>query len=126
MSFLLELLFEFVLQFVLEFLVEIVSHRYKRGRAGLHPVIAVGLYALLGGGLGWVSCLVFPHHLVSFPHAAEVNLIVTPVAVGLALAAVGAWRSRRDMDLVLLDKFVCGYLFALAFAVVRFALVTSG
>lgn len=126
MSFLIELLFEFVLQFVLEFVVEILSHRYKRERAGLHPAIAVGLYALIGGGLGWVSCLVFPHPLVSFPHAAVVNLAVTPVAVGLSLAAVGAWRSRRSMELVLLDKFVYGYIFALAFALVRFALATSG
>lgn len=125
MSFLIELLFEFVLQFVLEFLVEALSHKYERGRIGMHPAIAVSAYAVLGGGLGWVSCQLLPHQLVSFPNAAVVNLIVTPVAVGAALAAVGAWRSRRDMELVLLDKFAYGYVFALAFAVVRFVLVTS-
>lgn len=49
------------------------------------------------------------------------NLVVTPIAVGLAMGAPGPWRARRGKDLFRLDKFADGYAFALAFALARFA-----
>jgi hypothetical protein len=48
------------------------------------------------------------------------NVVLTPVAAGLAMMAMGAWRRRRDQELIRLDKFAYGYLFALAMALVRF------
>lgn len=126
MSFVLELLLEFVLQLVFEILAEVASHAFKRERPRVNPAVAVCAYALIGAALGWVSCVVFPHALVSFSYAAVINLAVTPVAVGLVLAAIGAWRSRRGTELVRLDRFAYGYTFALAFALARFALVTAG
>lgn len=126
MSFLVELLFEFVIQFVLEILVEMGAHILKRNRSPVHPAIAVMGYLLLGGLLGGISYWIFPPHLIAHPYARIINLVVTPVAVGLALGAVGAWRSKRGKELVRLDKFAYGYAFALAFALVRFALGVSG
>jgi hypothetical protein len=43
-----------------------------------------------------------------------------PGRAGLAMMARGAWRRRRDQELIRLDKFAYGYLFALAMALVRF------
>lgn len=122
MSLLAELLVEFVIQFVLEVLVEMGAHGLKRGREPLPPAVAMILYLLLGAGLGWASFLLFPQHLIAHPDARIINLVVTPVAVGLALGAIGAWRARRGSELVRLDKFAYGYAFALAFALVRFAM----
>ena len=126
MSFLVELLFEFVIQFVLEVLVEMGAHGLKRGRSPFHPSISVAIYVLLGGLLGWVSYLFFPQHFISHPYIRIVNLIVTPIAVGLALGAIGSWRAKRGIELVRLDKFAYGYTFALAFALARFSLGSAG
>lgn len=120
MSFLAELLFEFVIQFVLEILVEIGAHTVKRDRGPIHPALAAAGYIFLGGLLGWVSYLIFPQHLISHPYARIANLAITPIAVGLALGALGAWRAKRGTELVRLDKFAYGYAFALAFALARF------
>jgi hypothetical protein len=38
------------------------------------------------------------------------------------MCLVGAWRLRREQELVRLDRFAYGYLFALAMALVRFYL----
>ena len=37
------------------------------------------------------------------------------------MAGIGAWRRRRDQELIRLDRFAYGYLFALAMAAIRFA-----
>ena len=126
MSFLVEILFEFVLQFVLEVLVEIGAHKAKRDRAPVNPVLALVAYLGIGGLLGGMSYLFFPQQLISHPYAHVANLIITPIAVGLALGAVGAWRSRQGSELVRLDKFAYGYAFALAFALTRFGLGAAG
>lgn len=126
MSFLAELLVEFVIQFVVELLVEMGAHGLRRDRSPLHPALSVLIYIVLGGLLGWVSYLIFPQNLISHPDVQIVNLVLTPIAVGLALGAIGAWRAKRGTALVRLDKFAYGYAFALAFAVARFALGSAG
>ncbi|MBM4126359.1 MAG: hypothetical protein FJ247_03285 [Nitrospira sp.] len=121
MSFLAEILIEFVIQFVLEVLVEIGAHGLKRDRPPLHPALSVAIYILLGGLLGWLSFLFYPQHLISHPYARIVNLVLTPIAVGLALGAIGSWRAKRGTELVRLNKFAYGYAFALAFALALLA-----
>ena len=51
------------------------------------------------------------------------NLLVTPVLAGLAMVALGKLRLARGQDTVMLDRFVYAYVFALGFAVLRFAFV---
>lgn len=53
-----------------------------------------------------------------------ITLAVAPVAAGLAMTALGAWRAKRGQNLVRLDRFLYGYLFAFAFALVRFQFAT--
>lgn len=126
MSFLAELLVEFIIQFVVELLVEMGAHGFRRDRSPLHPAVSVVIYVLLGGLLGWLSYLFFPQRLISHPDIQIVNLVLTPIAVGLALGAIGAWRAKRGTALVRLDKFAYGYAFALAFALARFTLGSGG
>ncbi len=63
-----------------------------------------------------------PSLMISSHPLRIVNLIVTPVLSGAAMAAIGQWRRRRDLSLIGLDRFVYGYLFAMAMAIVRFKL----
>jgi len=115
-----ELLGEFLLQVIGETLVEIGFHSLAEPfRRPPNPWLAALGYALFGAALGGLSLLAFPHNLVPAPWRVA-NLIATPVAVGVLMAALGAWRARRGDTVLRIDRFAYGYLFALAVAVVRF------
>jgi uncharacterized membrane-anchored protein len=127
MEFLFELLFEFFGEIMVQVVFEALAS------AGLHivrdpdapprttnPWLLIFGYALLGAVAGGLSLLVFSHALVDAPTARLVNLVVAPVAGGLAMAVIGAWRQRRDMAGIALDRFTYGYVFAFAMALVRF------
>lgn len=121
----LELLFEviaeIVLQVVAEALFELglrsVSEPFRRPR---NPWFAAVGYLVFGAIVGGLSLLVFPSHLVIDKGWRVANLLVTPVVVGLLMAALGAWRARRGQEVLRIDRFSYGYLFAVAFALVRF------
>lgn len=120
MEFLLELLGELLIQIVVEFLVELGIHSIgERQRKPLDPWIAAIGYALFGATVGGLSLLVFPHNLM--PEAWRVaNIVLTPLAAGLAMMAMGTWRARRGGTRLRIDRFGYGYLFALAMALVRY------
>ncbi len=120
MEFLFELLFEFVIQIVLELLAEVglrsIAAPFRRKP---NPWLAALGYALLGAAAGGLSLLVFPQHIASEPLRLA-NLVLVPFATGLAMMAMGAWRSKRGDGLLRIDRFGCGYLFALSLALVRY------
>lgn len=112
---------EFLLQLVVEALLELGLHaRAEPLRRARNPWLAAVGYALLGAILAGLSLLVFPTHLVLNRLGQWANLLLAPVAAGLAMAILGAWRTRRGQDTLRIDSFAYGYLFALAFALVRF------
>jgi hypothetical protein len=123
-----EIIFEFILQFVLETLLQIFAETLAE--FGLHctaqvferrptPWMAAIGYAILGTIAGAISVFIVPSLIASFP-ARVANLAVTPVVAGAAMCLVGLWRRHRGQELIRLDRFAYGYLFALAMALVRF------
>jgi len=120
LEFIFELLGEFVLQVVGEALIEIGFHSLAEPfRRPPNPWLAAIGYAIFGAILGGISLLAFPNNLV--PGAWRVtNLIATPIAVGGVMAILGAWRARRGQQVLRIDRFAYGYLFALSIALVRF------
>lgn len=82
--------------------------------------LAVLGYLLLGAVVGALSLWAFPAHLTRDGWPRLLNLVVTPVIAGGAMALMGRWRARRGDAVLRIDRFACGYLFALALAVVRF------
>lgn len=120
-EFLFEILGELVLQIFFEGLAELgfrwMAEPFRRPR---NPWIAGFAYALFGAGAGGLSLLIFSAHLVH-PYGFRVaNLILTPILVGLLMYAVGQWRRRRGDELIGMDRFAYGYLFALAMGLIRF------
>ena len=112
---------EFVLQVLLEALAEMGLHSMRETwRKPPNPWFAAIGYALFGAIAGGLSLLFLPDLLVHSHSLQLINVILTPIAAGLAMMAMGAWRRRRDQDIIRLDKFAYGYLFALAMALVRF------
>jgi hypothetical protein len=120
LEFIFELLGEFLLQVVSEVLIEIGFHSLAEPfRRPPNPWFAAIGYVLFGAILGGISLLAFPNNLV--PGAWRVaNPIATPIAVGGVMAVMGAWRARRDQQLLRIDRFAYGYLLALSIALVRF------
>ncbi len=117
----LEVFSEFLVQLLLEALVEIGLHAQKKPHRRIHnPWLATLAYTGFGMIIGGVSLLIFPAHLITSDAARFINLFATPVAIGLAMSWLGAWRSRRGQVVLCIDRFACGYAFALALAVVRF------
>lgn len=120
MEFLLELLGELLIQIVVECLVELGIHSIGEPlRKPPNPWIAAIGYALFGAIVGGLSLLVFPHNLMPETWRGA-NIVLTPLAAGLAMMAMGRWRARRGDTRLRIDRFGYGYLFALALALVRY------
>lgn len=113
---------EVVIQIVAELLAELGLRSLKtRFEKPPNPWLAALGYALLGGALGGVSLWLLPQHVTPAGIGRVAVLVFVPLLAGLAMAALGAWRARRGQVLLRIDRFSYGYLFALAFALVRHA-----
>lgn len=124
-----EIFFEILFGFVGELLLQVVGEVFLS--AGLHAVAApfqrepkpwaaaLG-YAFFGAAIGGLSLLVFPDYLVASKNLRIANAVLSPIAAGLCMAAIGAWRERRGLTVLRIDRFAYGYAFALAFGLVRF------
>lgn len=120
-EFLLQLLFEFLLQAFGELLMELGLHAMKEPfQDPPTPSIAAIGYLLIGLLVGGLSLLIFHQHFIQAPLGRWLNLLLTPVLAGLAMAQIGAWRARRGQRVLRIDRFAYGYLFALGFALIRF------
>jgi hypothetical protein len=122
---LLELLFELVFEVLLQIVIEILFELGLRStiepfRKAPSPWLAAIGYVMFGAVAGGLSVLVMPQSLIHGDAMRLLNLAVTPVMAGLAMAALGAWRAKRGQQIFRIDRFSYGYLFALSMALVRF------
>ncbi len=121
MEILFELLAELLFQVFGEILVELGLHAVAEPfRRKPNVWLAVLGYTLLGALLGALSVWAFPNHLTRDGWPRALNLVLTPVLAGLAMTLLGRWRAHRGDAVLRIDRFACGYLFALAVALVRF------
>src|SRR5262249_21727229 len=112
MEFLFQLLLEFVIQVVGEALFELGLHAMGEPfRRPPNPWLAAIGYAIFGSIFGGISLLLFSHHMVTGMAWRWVNLLLTPIAVGLCMAWLGSWRARRGEAVFRIDRFSYGYLF---------------
>ena len=120
-----EIIFQFLAELLLqvfgEALIEMGFHAVAEPfRKPPRPWIAAIGYFLFGAIIGGLSLLLVASHMVNDKGLRVANLVLTPIAAGLCMGALGAWRARRGQTVLRLDRFSYGYLFALAFALVRF------
>ena len=127
MEFLIGLVFEVLgeigIQLVFQSIVEAVAYGLRDKNELVKPpspwVLAFGC-VLLGAMVGGVSLLIFSASWIHSPLARGVNLVLAPVAGGLAMAAMGAWRAKRGQMAIPLDRFTYGFAFAFGITAVRF------
>lgn len=120
LGFLVELAVELLFEIGIEIGLSVLFGRLDLDRPP-RPLVAATGYALLGGAIGAGSLWLVPHRLLHDPGLVAVNLVVTPFLAGAVMAGVGALRRRRGQDLIRLDSFVYGALFAGVMVGVRFA-----
>ena len=122
MDFLFELIFECIL-LLLEVLAELGLHSIKETfhrREGRNPFFAVVGYTLLGLISGGLSLLFFPHSFIRSQRFPGIGLIVIPLLGGAVMSGIGFLRRRRGEELIRLDSFAYGAIFALGMALIRF------
>jgi hypothetical protein len=120
-------LLEFALEFALEVFGGLLLELGLRSlgepfvaREERNAVFAAIGYVLLGLVFGFLSLLVFPDSFVRSRNFHGINLIITPLLAGLAMAGIGRLRERKGQTIIRLDSFAYGFLFAFAMASVRF------
>lgn len=124
MEFLFEALLQFGGELVVQGLVELLSelglHSLSRPFRRRHPLWAALGFVLWGLIAGGISLLVLPHSTIRDPTLRLVNLVATPLALGVAMTLLGRLRERKGQALVRLDRFGYAFLFALVIALVRY------
>ena len=127
MEFLFELLFEFfgevILQVFFQALAEAGLHMFKRPDAPekeANPWLLSFGYVTLGAIIGGVSLLIHPGSLIQVDWLRKVNLVLGPVAGGLGMALIGAWRKKRGQTTIQLDRFTYGFVFSFGMTAVRY------
>ena len=121
LEFLFEILGEFVLQLAFEVLAELGLRALGAPfQKAPNPWLAGIGYAAFGGAAGGLSLWLISSHLVKSQSLRILNLILTPIAVGVLMSAFGTWRSHRAQTLLRIDRFAYGYLFAFSLALTRF------
>ena len=127
MEFILEIILQFfgelLLQIVGEALFELGLHSIaeviKRPLTG-NPWLASLGYVLLGSIAGAISLLLLPVSLIHNNTLRWINLLLTPIFAGMTMVAIGVWRARRGQEILRINRFVYGFLFALTMALIRF------
>jgi hypothetical protein len=120
---LLQVVGELLLQVILEALFELGLHSFGNWfhrPKPLHPSLAATGYAILGAVAGAISLWAFPQQFIAAVWLRNLNLVVTPVAAGAVMGVIGTWRRARHKEVIRLERFAYGFLFAFAMAVVRF------
>ena len=123
LQFLFEIIIQVVVQLACEFGLQSIVEAFKPGEVK-NPWLAGFGYILLGAAVGGLSLLAFHSTMIHHSALRLVNLFLTPVVAGLVATTVGRWRRKRGQDLIRLDRFGYGFLFAFAMALVRFLYAT--
>jgi hypothetical protein len=115
-----ELLLQLLAEALAEFGLEAIREAVRPSKTGRPLVAAIG-YVLLGALFSFVSLWPFPHSFVHHAWLRLANLVIAPSIAGLAVVALGRWRISRGQAGLYLHRFSYGFLFALTFALIRFA-----
>lgn len=117
-EFIFQLLGELILQLMFELgfrsMAEPIALRENRNKS--LTILGYGLWGFFAGVL---SLAVAPNYLIKDPNYQIINLIITPIIIGICMAALGGLLRRRNKTVLAFDSFVNGYAFALVMSLSR-------
>ena len=126
LAMILEIFGEAILEIFMGALADVLSRFLRRFfvvSRWMGPIVSGVVFALLGCGAGLFSLAAFPHPVFGGRTFHGASLLISPIAAGLGMSLVG-WMVRvRGGRRARIETFRYGFLFALAMAIVRFALV---
>jgi len=122
-----DIIFELVLPIVFEvftsalpdFIVACLQHMFNRPPMR-NPVMAALGYGILGLLIGGISLLIFPDSFVKSPDIRIFTLFFSPVAAGLMMLSLRAYRIKRGKIATRIESFFYGSLLALGVSAVRY------
>lgn len=124
-------IFEIVGEFLMELLMGVLADLLARAVRPLFvvshrmgPVLSSVIIVLAGCAAGYLSFLMFPHPLVPTRRVPGASLLISPIAAGFGMSFIGWMVGRRGGRRARIETFRYGFVFALALAITRFALVT--
>ena len=120
-----EILFEIIFQFFGELLFQLLAELGFRSLAApfqksRNPVSSAFGSVIWGGILGGISLLVFRNAMLETGTLKLLNLIITPVCAGAMMVMMERWLAARGRKPSSFAQFQNAYLFAFAFALIRF------
>src|SRR5262245_32000165 len=130
-----EIIFEIMLQFLGELLLQAffqiatelglhsLANTFQKRRNPWLSTLGFTLWGLMAGG---ISLWIFPTSVIANPVLRQVNLVATPVALGLVMMLIGKIRLKKGQQLVRLDQFGYAFMFAFTMALIRFIWATPG
>ena len=83
------------------------------------------LLLVMGGAAGWAMSMVFPEKIFTTIPITGISLLVTPLAMGGFMSALGAWKAGQDEPASFFATFLGGALFGFAAAGTRLAIIAS-
>lgn len=116
---LLELLGQAAFELLAEFGLRSLAEPLRRPKP-IHPILAIFGYAIYGAAAGGLSHVVLPQLLIKGHTLQIANLIITPTLCGLLMGVKGSLRKKKNKDIIPLDSFLYGFIFAFAMAGVRY------
>lgn len=123
---LLSFVWEVLVQFIGEGLLEMAAHvgsepfRHEKRR---HPGKAAAGLVMLGVIVGSLSVLVLPTRIVGVTGVPGLSLVLSPIANGAVMEAVGRWKQSRGKPRRYLMTWWGAGLFAFSTALIRFLLI---
>jgi hypothetical protein len=91
----------------------------RKKRTERNPIVAAIGYFITGAAIGGISLILFPNSLI--PSQLKLpNLIITPIIIGILMGLLGKWRLRKGQEIIRIDRFFYGFIFALSMAFIRY------
>lgn len=87
-----------------------------RPRNPILAIIGYILFASIGAGL---SLWYHPNHFIKTVEYRTLNLFITPIFVGLIMNYRGKSLLAKEKEIIRLDTFLYGFMFAFTFAAIR-------
>lgn len=121
-----------LVQFIAELLLQLVIELIARGAfystkeifrnlRAVGPWQAATGHIIIGAAAGGLSLWLFPDLFIKEQWLRIANLVLTPLAAGLVMGAIGSWRERKEKEVLRLESFGYGFCFAFAMSVIRYA-----
>lgn len=122
-EFLFSVVGELLLQIIVEVLIELGSNGLANTlieRKDRNPYLAFVGYCIFGAIAGAISLWIIPHQIIESETFALANLFFTPIIAGLLMSFMGYIRKSKGKEIIRLDSFIYGFIFAFFMALIRY------